>query len=160
MEASPKNADSSYQDLYVVHSQKQTETNDDLDNAPKVFSFKNSGSVNLSSFFGKWRRLITNPFKDNHQEEATIYDIFKEDMPIHELVKMVLVQKDKLHASAQELQDAVLESNKIFHEDYPGDFILEFKGERLGMFILNNPRAGEEALNYIFKPGLKSFKWR
>ncbi|MDT0643784.1 hypothetical protein RM553_13155 [Zunongwangia sp. F363] len=169
MAASTQDVSNSYQDLYVVHSKKNengngltkvTKESENASDKPKMFSFRKVGYSEISEFLGKWKRLISNPLNDKHNEEDSIYDMVQEDMPIHEMVKVVLAQKTNLQDSSQELEEAILESNKIFHEDFPGDFILEFKGERLGMFILNDIREKQEELNYFFKPGLKSFKWR
>ena len=51
-------------------------------------------------------------------------------------------------------------SNKIFHEDYPGDFILEYQGKRLGLMLLDTcyDSNSEAKLIYRFNPNLKSFQ--
>jgi hypothetical protein len=76
------------------------------------------------------------------------------------MVKTVLSRILELPMDSKKLSNATENSNKIFHEDYPFDFILEYQGKRLGMMLLDicYNSNNEKKLIYRFNPNLKSFQ--
>ena len=75
------------------------------------------------------------------------------------IIKSILSKKLNLPKDSEALIEAIEKSNKIFHEDYPADFILEYQGERLGMALLDicydSNRLPKPV--YKFNENLKSF---
>lgn len=114
---------------------------------------------NLMQF---WKRLVARPSSYPQNQHLRISTILEEELGIQcsNLIKFILSRKLRLTEDSQELLQAIEACNQIFHEDYPGDFILEYNDERLGMMILANCGNSKNKfeLEYKFNPGLKSFR--
>ncbi|MDT0675851.1 hypothetical protein [Autumnicola musiva] len=176
MENIPNNFNYHHQDLFVVHSQKKSysdgysatlEDTDTPSGKQKVFSLRNTSYSKISNLFKKWKKLIACPENDPHDGESTIYDIVQQEgnISLYQLINNVLAEKLNIAHDSPELEAAIHDSNKIFHEDFPGDFILEYEDDRLGMFLLESQKKldqveSDEEVTYTFRPDYKSFKWR
>src|SRR5690606_41347364 len=86
-----------------------------------------------------WKKLIFNPQSFTHSPNSDINSILEEEIgPLaYDAINSVLSKKLELPLNSEELLKASEASIKIYHEDYPFDFILEYKGERLGMMMLD-----------------------
>lgn len=117
----------------------------------------------IDSFFSKWNRILmqSDCFKVSDKTPLSILvpgvNIINRE---HAMVRRVLSEKFDIPVGP-ELISISKSCNRIFHEDFPGHFILEYKGKRLGMFFLNfcKEREGVFNLSYRFKNDLKSFAY-
>lgn len=87
-----------------------------------------------------------------HSEET----LLKENAIIQEVLK-----EHTAFASEDELLLAVQKCTKIFHEDFPGNYILAYKGKKLGMFVLKCiPESSDSyALTYFYHADLTDFNY-
>lgn len=117
------------------------------------------GSYFLSNF---WNKLVAYPESFNQTPNIDISTLLEEEKGISssKLVSSVLSQKLTLANNSTELLIAVEKCHKIFHEDFPGDFILEYNGNRLGLFLMDicYDSQGKANVEYKYKPEIKSFK--
>jgi len=116
-------------------------------------------SDSLSDF---WNRLVTTPKSYQHNPNATVSLILQKekDISASKIIKSVLSRKLGLLNNSKAIQQEVLEKcHKIFHEDFPGDFILEHNGDRLGLFLMDTcyDTHGKAHINYKFEPSIKDF---
>lgn len=126
---------------------------------------KNLGNNKINGFSEYlnqfWNRLVAKPESFPQQPSSCISEILAEEKRIsaNEMIAKVLSDKLKLAQDSEEVLKAVKESTQIFHEDFPGDFILEYNGTRLGLFLLDVCYdSGSNAVPiYRFRPNLKSF---
>lgn len=117
----------------------------------------------IDSFFSKWNRILmqSDCFKVGDKTPLSILvpgeSIIKKEQAI---VKRALAEKFDM-PMGPEVTNISKSCNRIFHEDFPGHFILEYKGKRLGMFFLNfcEEYEGVFKLSYRFKNDLKSFAY-
>ncbi|TVZ27535.1 hypothetical protein JM83_2583 [Gillisia sp. Hel_I_86] len=121
---------------------------------------ENAGGSNFLSNF--WNRLISTPESFSQHSSTSISTILEEEKGISSsnMINTVLSQKLNLEPNSTALSEAAQECNKIYHEDFPGDYILEFRGDRLGIFLrdLCYDANGKAMVEYIFKPEIKSFR--
>lgn len=108
-----------------------------------------------------WNRLVVTPRKLDEKPSSPISEILpqeKKNLADRMIVK-VLSAKLKLTKDSAEILKAKKESTKIFHEDFPGDFILEYNGTRLGLFLLDTCYDADNNATqvYKFRSDLKSF---
>jgi len=126
----------------------------------KFSSNENSGSFNFLTNF--WNRLISKPESLSQVSNTKISEILKEEKGVcsSKMIKTVLAKELNLDINSQELLIAAEKSNQIFHEDFPGDYILEYMGNRLGLFLwdITYDASGKANVKYNFKPEIKSFK--
>ncbi len=123
-----------------------------------------TGVEMFNSFLAMWDRLITIPELKSSDKNTSITDYIlskESQMKEKEMVRTVLSENLDLPLDSLELISAIEKSNKIYHEDYPGNYILEYNGNRLGMFELNTSFDSNNKLSitYKFQSGVKSFKW-
>ncbi|MGA8855252.1 MAG: hypothetical protein WB492_13840 [Christiangramia sp.] len=124
-------------------------------------SFENSSSEKNSIFSAFWEKLIHKPHSFTQTPNTSISTIMQESGGISTsgIIKSILSEKLNLPKDSEALIEAIEKSNKIFHEDYPADFILEYQGERLGMALLDicydSNRQPKPV--YKFNENLKSF---
>jgi len=109
-----------------------------------------------------WNRLVSKPQSFPQNRNASISSLLEEEkgILISRFIGSVLSGILELPLDSKKLSNAVENSNKIFHEDYPFDFILEYQGKRLGMMLIDisyNSKS-EAKLIYKFNPNLKSFQ--
>ena len=109
-----------------------------------------------------WNRLIFKPQSFPQNKNASISSLLEEEKGIlvSHFIRSVLSEILELPIDSKKLSEAVQNSNKIFHEDYPFNFILEYQGKRLGMMFLDicyNSNS-EAKLIYRINPNLKSFQ--
>ncbi|UJH91731.1 hypothetical protein LZ575_03345 [Antarcticibacterium sp. 1MA-6-2] len=113
----------------------------------------------LNSF---WKKLTSSPENFPQTPNTSISNILEEDMGVlaSNATKRVLANKLELSIDSIHLAKAIKDSFEIYHEDYPYDFILEYKGERLGMMLLDKcyNSNGEVKLVYRFNPNIISFR--
>ena len=123
-----------------------------LDN--KISSF----TEHLSQF---WNLLIAKPESLSQKLNSCISEILEEEKGIsaNEMITKILSEKLSLEQDSAEVLEAVEKSNQIYHEDFPGDFILEYNGTRLGLFLIDvcYDSSNEATPIYRFRPNLKSF---
>jgi hypothetical protein len=121
---------------------------------------ENNGSSNFLSNF--WNRLISKPESFSQHPSTEISKILEEEKGVSasKMINTVLSQKLNLDINSAELLDAAKKSNQIFHEDFPGDYILEYMGDRLGLFLwdISYDSNGKANVEYKFRPKIKSFK--
>ncbi|HKL36800.1 MAG TPA: hypothetical protein VJ899_10955 [Salegentibacter sp.] len=126
---------------------------------PKSGNKTKSNFSNLTAF---WKRLVSKPQSLPQSSNSSIISILEEEKNISptQIIKTVLSKKLELPLDSIKLSKALEKSNKIFHEDYPFDFILEYEGKRLGMILLDRcyNSENEEKLIYRFNSDLKSFE--
>ncbi len=121
---------------------------------------ENNRSFNFLGNF--WNKLVSNPESlsqnPNIEVSATLEE--KKGVSSSKIVRSVLAQKLALENNSTELLKAVEKCNKIFHEDFPGDFILEYNGNRMGLFLMDicYDSQGKANVDYKFKPNIKSFR--
>jgi len=125
----------------------------------EVKSKKNKITNYLSQF---WKSLIHDPLSLNQNHNVEICRILETEteLLISESIKVVLSRELELPLNSNEISKAIEDSVKIFHEDYPYDFILEYNGRRLGMMLLDKCRNsnGVEEFIYKFNPDIKTFR--
>jgi hypothetical protein len=118
----------------------------------------------VNSFLNTWRNLMESPQIFPEQEETpisayVINDNSKEEE--EQMLSEVLCNSLNLESGSYSLSQAIEATNKIYHEDFPGSYIVEHQGERLGLFYLNirSRVNGTSEVNYEFLPKVKSFKY-
>lgn len=120
---------------------------------------KRWGSFNCLNNF--WNRLISETLSFPHTPNSSISSMLddEKELLVSHAVRSVLSNHLELPLDSKKLFKLTQECNKIFHEDYPFDFILEYQGKRLGMLLLDKCYNSEnqEKLIYRFNPKLKSF---
>ena len=130
-----------------------------IDLSPELEPQKTKNYIFLNNF---WKRLITWPQNFLQTPNSTISSILVEDTGklASGAKRSVLANKLELSIDSIELSNAIEDSFEIYHEDYPYDFILGYKGERLGMMLLDKcfNSNGEAKLIYRFNPHIKSFR--
>jgi hypothetical protein len=130
------------------------------ENLSKKVDTNNLGIFNSLSNF--WKRLVSNPLSFPQTPNSSISSMLEDEKEIlaANMVKTVLSRILELPMDSKKLSNATENSNKIFHEDYPFDFILEYQGKRLGMMLLDicYNSNNEKKLIYRFNPNLKSFQ--
>jgi len=117
----------------------------------------------INSFLNQfWKRLILDPLsvEQNHNAEISRIIETETDLLMSDSIKLTLSRELDLPLNSRELLSVIEDSVKIFHEDYPYDFILEYEGNRLGMMLLDKCRNsnGDEVFVYKFNPDIKSFR--
>lgn len=131
-------------------------------NVENAEPYKKNNSCAKSIFGEFWDRLLYKPQSFNQNPNAVISSILLEEKGIAatEVIKSVLSRRLNISKNSTRINNAIKETRKIFHEDFPADFILEYQGERLGMMLLDicydsnkNPQPV-----YRFNTNLKSFK--
>lgn len=156
-------------DLFTYRRATSFAFNRRLSKVPKdKFPTKSSESVkkikfeNFSYLKNFWSRLIFAPKSYHKYPNAYISNIVAEETgPLAtEIIRSTLSTTLNLPLNSAILTEAISQTSSIFHEDFPFDFILEYKGERLGMMVLDfcynsNNQAIPE---YKFNPHVKSFK--
>jgi hypothetical protein len=109
-----------------------------------------------------WNRLVSRPQSFAQKPNSSISSMLDEEKNLlaSYFIRSVLSEKLELPLNSKKLSEAMQECNKIFHEDYPFDFILEYQGKRLGMLILDKcyDSNHQEKLLYRFRSNLKSFE--
>jgi hypothetical protein len=140
-----------------LHLHTQTEE------LPKDFSKSASkAKSNFSNLIEFWKRLVSKPQSLPQSSNSRISIILEDqkNIPPTQIIKSVLSKKLELPLDSIKLSMALEKCNKIFHEDYPFDFILEYEGKRLGMILLDRcyNSKNEEKLIYRFNSDLKSFE--
>lgn len=128
-------------------------------NNPRKPRKKNFYNILFLNYF--WNKLIFKPESFTLPPQTTINKIWSEETGISadKIITSILAEKFGLLNNSTELFNALEESHKIYHEDFPGDFVLEFQGERLGMAILDICYISnqEARLIYRFNPEIKNF---
>lgn len=119
----------------------------------------------LGSFMTWWDRLRSEPGSFAQSDDTPIGTmVLQKESQIYEneLVESVLGNFLNLDIGSVELARALKKSNKIYHEDFPGDYILEHNGKRLGMFSLKSEQGIHSAVDvsYEYYPGVKRFYWK
>ncbi len=109
-----------------------------------------------------WKRLVSKPLSFSQTPNASISSMLDEekDLLASHFIRSVLSKSLDLPLNSKKLSSAMQECNKIFHEDYPFDFILEYQGKRLGMLLLDKcyDSDNQGKLLYRFRSNLKSFE--
>jgi hypothetical protein len=130
----------------------------------KDFSQKveHPGNIYYNSLINFWNRLIFKPKSITQKPNASIFSILEKEKNklTTDIVKSILSKKLNLSMTSPDLSLALEKSNKIYHEDFPWDFILEYDGERLGIVLLDFCyNSNEESIPiYRFNPDIKSFR--
>lgn len=143
------------------NGQKSDFTADKLHNdiSPDLKS-QNFEFKNLWNHF--WKRLVFQPLSFPQNPHTPIFNLLEEDIEslAFNSIRSVLSKKLELSMSSEELSKAIENSIKIFHEDFPYDFILEYNGERLGLMLLDKcfTSMGEAELIYKFNPHITNFR--
>lgn len=129
-----------------------------IDFSQKV-EIKKNKNFNFLNYF--WNKLVFKPQSFPQKPNTSIISLLEEENGISAspFIRSVLSEILELPIDSEKLSDAMQNSNKIFHEDYPFDFILEYQGNRLGMMLLDicYDSNSEGKLIYRFNPNLKSF---
>lgn len=129
------------------------------DKEKKLLDNKNSSFFEHLSQF--WNLLVARPESLSQKPNSCISEILEEEKGIsaNEMITKILSEKLGLEQDSAEVLNAVEKSNQIYHEDFPGDFILEYNGTRLGLFLSDvcYDSSNEVTPIYRFKPDLKSF---
>ena len=137
----------------------QTQKEDSPIDLPQSDSRNKNYFSNLTAF---WKRLVSKPKSLPQSSNSSISSILEDEKKIspNQIIKTVLSRKLELPLDSTKLSIALEKCNKIFHEDYPFDFILEYEGKRLGMILLDRcyNAKNEEKLIYRFNSNLKSFE--
>ena len=109
-----------------------------------------------------WSKLIFDPSYFPQNQDTLISEIIGDQKEIlaSKIIRSTLAKNLDLPLNSALLTDAILHTSSIFHEDYPYDFILVYKGERLGMMVLDFCRDSNNEVvpEYKFNPHLKNFK--
>lgn len=154
--------DNSVENSYLIDEGSLSTTEKEkllIDFSQKV-EIKKIKNFNFLNYF--WNRLVCKPQSFPQKQNARISSLLEEEKGIlaSRFIKSVLSEILELPIDSKKLSNAVLNSNKIFHEDYPGDFILEYQGKRLGMMFLDTcyNSNSEAKLTYRFNPNLKNFQ--
>lgn len=117
----------------------------------------------VAVFFSRWQRLIAIPESFPQDANTPISDFILQK-EIHFLINDMNKAVISAHLQDTGEQDNIAETNKsstkIFHEDYPGSYILAYNKKRLGMFRLSICRRdnGTYEMSYKFDPTILSFK--
>lgn len=121
---------------------------------------EDSGKANFLSIF--WNKLIKTPQSYIQKPNTDISKILSEENGLcsNNLLSSVLSNKLEIPENSSALKSALEKCNKIFHEDFPGDFVLEYSGDRLGMFLVDicYDSQGNSKLLYRFRPEIKNFR--
>lgn len=129
----------------------------DFSQEVKIIKIKN---FNFLNYF--WNRLVSKPQSFPQKQNTSISSLLEEEKGIlaSRVIRSVLSEILEFPIDSKNLTNAMQNSNKIFHEDYPGDFILEYQGKRLGMMLLDTcyNSNSEAKQKYRFNPNLKSFQ--
>ena len=147
----------SFKDLNSVLENKKEEE------LKKPHENNNSKKSNMFSILiSFWNRLVAAP-KNFPQAAHTKISCLLETEKValaDKKTKSVLAKILDLPIDSEKLIKAAAKTNKIFHEDYPFDFILEYQNKRLGMMLLDvcYNEKNQEKIGYKFNPELKSFK--
>lgn len=133
------------------------------ENSSKKFSPETIENQKFSTVLSDfWKRLVLKPHSFPQKPQISISKILEEEKGIlaSNQIKFVLSKKLELPLDSKELLAAMDNSCKIFHEDFPGDFILEYQDERLGMMMLDICFDSHNQAKpvYKFNPRLKSFQ--
>lgn len=118
----------------------------------------------VNSFLNAWQKLIDSPqvFPEQEETPISVYVITENSKQEEEqMLSKVLCKSLNLASGSFALKQAIETTSKIYHEDFPGSYIVEHKGERLGMFYLNirNRVNGASEVSYEFLPNVTSFKY-
>ncbi|MDT0686043.1 hypothetical protein [Autumnicola psychrophila] len=118
----------------------------------------------VNSFLNTWQKLIDAPqsFPEQELTPVSTYVIREDSQQAEEsMLREILCNTLNLESGSYELTQALEVTNKIYHEDFPGSYILEYKGDRLGMFFLDIRKRvnGISEVNYEFLPQVKTFKY-
>jgi len=109
-----------------------------------------------------WNKLISKPDSFGAEMNPDIFQILNEDQgsSATKMITTVITQKLQNSIKSTNLREVIANCNKIFHEDFPGDFILELNGNRMGMFLFDvcYDSNGKPNVNYKYKPEMNSFK--
>jgi len=126
------------------------------------FPFTSTKGRNFNHLSTFWKRLIFKPGRLAQTPGSSISDILEEETNISatNFIRTVLSKNLHLPNESPKISMALEKCNKIFHEDYPFDFILVLDGKRLGMILLDKCYDSENEVRFVyrFNPDLKSFK--
>ncbi|MCM4156117.1 hypothetical protein [Gramella sp. AN32] len=116
----------------------------------------------INSFYNTWRTLVMNPLSFSYNNKASVEQIIlQEESKFHEteILKIILSKELDLPIESNYLKNKIADCNKIFHEDFPGNYILELNGSRLGLFVLSicKNNSGNFNLRYTFKSDVTRF---
>lgn len=154
--------DNSVENSYLINEVllSKTEKEKLLIDFSQEVEIKKIKNFNFLNYF--WNRLVCKPHSFPQKQTASISNLLEEEKGIlaSRFIRSVLSEILELPIDSKKLSNAMQNSNKIFHEDYPGDFILEHQGKRLGMMLLDtcHNSDSEAKLIYRFNPNLKSFQ--
>ncbi len=145
--------------FFTTKTDRQSKEFFQTDKEKNILDIKiSSFSDHLSHF---WNLLIARPESLSQKPNSCISEILEEEEgnSAKEMITKILSEKLSLEKDSAEVLKAVEKSNQIFHEDFPGDFILEYNGTRLGLFLSDvcYDSSNEATPIYRFKPDLKSF---
>ncbi len=144
-------------DLHTTTTDEKTEYN-----KPGGIALGSIKKNMMHSFTTWWERLITAPESFSQSDDTPLSKmVIQKESQIYEneLVNGVMSRFLNLAVDSVELSRAVKKSNKIFHEDFPGNYILEYNGKRIGMFCLRAEAGLNNSLDvgYEFYPKVQSF---
>ena len=128
----------------------------------KIFVGKIS-KKEVDIFLSNWQILITHPEGFPQDASTPISKFLPPKISvslIDEMVETVISAHHNLACNQEELAEAMKKSNKIFHEDYPGSYILMCNRKRLGMFMFSvcNNDNSTYRVSYQFNSKITSFK--
>lgn len=117
----------------------------------------------IADFISKWQRLIAFPESFPQDAKTAIGDLGlqKENLLLENNMIKGIISAHLEEADGQDNITAAIESStKIFHEDFPGSYILTYNRKRLGMFRLSICKNdnGTYVMSYKFNPKITSFK--
>lgn len=109
-------------------------------NRAKGLSFGSMGADIINSFYAFWQNLIVHPESNKGSDKTPLTSlIIKKEGSIYEsnFLHEVLAENLQLVETDPEVDKAVKQCTKIYHEDYPGSYVLAYQGKRLGICFLN-----------------------
>nr|WP_031425155.1 hypothetical protein [Flavimarina sp. Hel_I_48] len=144
-------------DIYKATNAQQQEAR-----RVKGLSFGTLRKDMMHAFYSLWQNLVSNPESNEEADEALLTRfILKEEGAIYEndFLWKVLMDNLKLSEDSEELNHAFQNCTKIYHEDYPGSFVLMHNGRRLGICFLNIEKGINDTVevSYQFNSNLTSF---
>lgn len=110
-------------------------------NRAKGLSFGSMDADIINSFYSFWQNLILHPKSVNDGDETPLTSlIIKKEGHIYEskFLHEVLAETLQLGETDPAIDQAIKQCTKIYHEDYPGSYVLAYQGKRLGLCFLNH----------------------
>ncbi|HEA31084.1 MAG TPA: hypothetical protein ENH91_14015 [Leeuwenhoekiella sp.] len=128
----------------------------------KGLSFGSISNNMMNSFNSFWQKLILSPESNKEADNTSLNQlIIKKEGSIYEndFLRGVLAETLQLDEKSSLLNKALDTCTKIYHEDYPGSYVIAYEGKRLGICFVNVEKGVQDTVevSYQFNPNLTRF---